>query len=536
MLAGRDRRRRSAGTASRCSTRCPAAGAEIRGAACGGRWRLAGAAAPRHRARAAGRARAPRRRQLPRRLRLPGQAPARRAARPTPPRRGRTAPSPAASSPPPPSATASSRSSPRPTPAGSSRRAGRCRCRPGATILADAADGPGAARGRGGAFRARRHPAARPAASASSASSGARRRLAAVDAVFFEKDGRLLRLDVVRGSVLQLTGERATAHVAHMLPRLAAPERDARRAEAGLPAALRTASTRSRAPPRRSPPRFDAVLQAPDGALLAIGWLLDPLRRVERVLIKSTANLYARLDAGWCPLPRPDLDAGFAADPRFADLLDERDVMHGFIAHAPGAARPDRRRAGLSRAGARRRQLPVPAARPSRRSTAPSGCRRSCRRSRPPSRSSRASSRTIWRRSWPACRRRARRGAPRRRPPDPARPRHGRRARRRGGRARSAASPSCSRCWRCSPARPRPSALELALVDHARRSPRRSLERLGDAFALLRPARQPGDRLRARQRWPRQLDLGRRGDHGARGCSPGCRRRCRKAAGLARRG
>ena len=77
------------------------------------------------------------------------------------------------------------------------------------------------------------------------------------------------------------------------------------------------------------------MLQAPDGALLAIGWLLDPLRRVERALLKSTANLYAQLDADWCPLPRPDLARGFAQDPRFADLLDERDAMHGFIAHAP---------------------------------------------------------------------------------------------------------------------------------------------------------------------------------------------------------
>ena len=51
------------------------------------------------------------------------------------------------------------------------------------------------------------------------------------------------------------------------------------------------------------------------------------------MLLKSTGNLYGQLDASWCALPRPDLTAGFAQDPRFAGLLDERDMMHGFIAH-----------------------------------------------------------------------------------------------------------------------------------------------------------------------------------------------------------
>lgn len=161
--------------------------------------------------------------------------------------------------------------------------------------------------------------------------------LSALEAVFFEKDGRLMRLDVVRDA-LTLEGASATAHVAHMLPRLTAPE--------GTRAALR----------RVCRPRFpgtdtlsgtdlpiaaalDLVLRAPDGGLLVIGWMLDPRRRVELALIKSTANLYARLDAGWCPLPRPDLNAGFAADPRLGPLLDPGDVMHGFVAHA--AAPPE---------------------------------------------------------------------------------------------------------------------------------------------------------------------------------------------------
>jgi hypothetical protein len=168
--------------------------------------------------------------------------------------------------------------------------------------------------------------------------------LRALDSVFFEQQGRLLRLDVVR-DCLSLAGAHGTAHVAQMLPRLDAPERTRaafRRvcrprfagedtlSATGLPIAA----------------AFDAVLQAPDGAILAIGWLLDPLRRVERVLLKSLGHFYAHLDASWCPLPRPDLCRGFAADPRFTNLLDDGEEMYGFVAHAP-ACRDDAAGAAL---------------------------------------------------------------------------------------------------------------------------------------------------------------------------------------------
>lgn len=153
--------------------------------------------------------------------------------------------------------------------------------------------------------------------------------LTAVEAVFFEKDGRLLRLDVVRDAVLR-RGDEAAAHVAEMLPRLCAPS-------ATLAAFRRICRPRFSGADTLSAAcapvaaALDAVLQAPDGAILATGWLLDLQHRVARVLIKSSANLYAPLNASWCPLPRPDLNRGFAADPRFADLLDPHDVMHGFI-------------------------------------------------------------------------------------------------------------------------------------------------------------------------------------------------------------
>lgn len=156
-----------------------------------------------------------------------------------------------------------------------------------------------------------------------------------VGPVFFERDGKLKRLDPVRGAALELAPEKATQHVAHMLPRL----------EGNLGAFKRICRPRYQGEDTLSGTKapvaaaFDAVFQAPDGAILAMGWLLDPLARVERVLIKGE-SLYAPLQLEWHPVARPDLHAGFAADPRFARLLDDRDVMHGFIAYAPGKGAP----------------------------------------------------------------------------------------------------------------------------------------------------------------------------------------------------
>ncbi len=160
--------------------------------------------------------------------------------------------------------------------------------------------------------------------------------LDAVDAVFFEMNGRLLRLDVVHGAVLQLTGTPATTHVAQMLPRLLAPEATRRAFKRVCRPCFQGADTLS-GTPLPVAAAFDALLQAPDGALLAIGWMLDPLRRVERVLIKSTGNLYAPIHDSWCALPRLDLHQGFGTDRRFAGLLDEHDCLHGFIVHAPAS-------------------------------------------------------------------------------------------------------------------------------------------------------------------------------------------------------
>ncbi len=83
---------------------------------------------------------------------------------------------------------------------------------------------------------------------------------------------------------------------------------------------------------------LDCALQAPSGDLFLSGWLLDPLHQVDRILVKSTAGLYARIDDRWHPTQRPDLIQGFAADPRFVSCLDPRETMHGFLVYVPGGA------------------------------------------------------------------------------------------------------------------------------------------------------------------------------------------------------
>lgn len=155
-----------------------------------------------------------------------------------------------------------------------------------------------------------------------------------IDAVFFEKEGRLLRLDVVSRSVIRFEGAEATGHVGHMLPRLQGPEPTLRAFRRICRPRFAGEDTLSRtdAPIALG---LDALLQAPDGGLLAFGWLLDPLRRVELAIVKSTGNLYAQLQKSWIRLPRPDLCSGFASDPRFAGLLDPQNALYGFIVHVP---------------------------------------------------------------------------------------------------------------------------------------------------------------------------------------------------------
>lgn len=158
-------------------------------------------------------------------------------------------------------------------------------------------------------------------------------------AFYIHRTGWLERVDVVPTISLPLRGPAATAHVRAMLDRLQAPN-------TSIAAFRRICRLRYEGKDTLSDycgpvaAALDRVLRAADGTLLVSGWLLDPLSRVEHVLLKSSSNFYASLHATWNLLPRFDLNQGFADNPRFAGLLDEREVMHGFICHAP--ASPER--------------------------------------------------------------------------------------------------------------------------------------------------------------------------------------------------
>jgi len=156
-------------------------------------------------------------------------------------------------------------------------------------------------------------------------------------AAYFEKEGRLLRLDVVASALSPLSGMLATDHIVQMLPRLQA-------GPGALCAFRRICRPRFRGEDTLSGTElpiavgFDALHCAPDGTMLVTGWLLDPEGHVRHTLIKSLQNRYGRISDTWVRLTRPDLNSAFAVDPRFSGLLDIQDVMHGFIVHIPPAA------------------------------------------------------------------------------------------------------------------------------------------------------------------------------------------------------
>ena len=161
--------------------------------------------------------------------------------------------------------------------------------------------------------------------------------LATVDAIFFEEGGRLLRLDVVPNSLL-LRGDRCDGA---RCSDASAPRGSRKKPWAPLSASAgrgSAASTHFRRRRLRSLPRWMRSCRLPTARFWPSGGCSILFAGSSGYLLKSTANLYAHLDLGWCALPRPDLGQGFAHDGRFANLLDARDEMHGFIAHAPPAA------------------------------------------------------------------------------------------------------------------------------------------------------------------------------------------------------
>jgi hypothetical protein len=156
---------------------------------------------------------------------------------------------------------------------------------------------------------------------------------------YFEHGGRLLRLDLVPEPPPVLIGDAATEHVALMIPRLNGPS--------GVLAPFKRICrplfkgddtlTSTRLPLAIG---LDLVLRAPDGALLMVGWLLDPDALTEMVLVKSRTNRYARISEHWVRLSRPDLARAFGDDPRFAGRIGAKDTMAGFIVRVPPGPDP----------------------------------------------------------------------------------------------------------------------------------------------------------------------------------------------------
>jgi hypothetical protein len=159
----------------------------------------------------------------------------------------------------------------------------------------------------------------------------------AVRAVFVAAEGRLLRLEAAPGGPAALAGEAAADRLRDLAPRLVGDDDTLRAVRRACRPRFDGRDTLSGAT-RPVAAAVDLLLRNDAGDLLALGWLLDPEGRVERLLIKGDGVGYAPLHDGWIRLPRPDLAQGFAADPRFAGAALGGEAMHGFLCRAPRVA------------------------------------------------------------------------------------------------------------------------------------------------------------------------------------------------------
>ncbi len=126
----------------------------------------------------------------------------------------------------------------------------------------------------------------------------------------------------------------ATRHVATMLPRIDAPidiRGGFRRICRPRFEGQETLST-THHPVRMA---VDCSLHVADSGFFLTGWMLDPARVMSRLLLKSTAGFYARVDTGWARLPRPDVSQGFAADAVIGAKLRPEEHAHGYVVFVP---------------------------------------------------------------------------------------------------------------------------------------------------------------------------------------------------------
>ncbi|MCC7046229.1 MAG: hypothetical protein IT562_05910 [Alphaproteobacteria bacterium] len=82
----------------------------------------------------------------------------------------------------------------------------------------------------------------------------------------------------------------------------------------------------------------DLAVTVPEAGTFVCGWLLDPLRRVERVVLRGTDGSYLRVDDIWGRLLRPDVAETFRVDPLLGPAIAQAPGdahRHGFAVFAP---------------------------------------------------------------------------------------------------------------------------------------------------------------------------------------------------------
>jgi hypothetical protein len=82
---------------------------------------------------------------------------------------------------------------------------------------------------------------------------------------------------------------------------------------------------------------MDMVVEIPGGGLLVAGWMLDPERLVNSVVLRA-GNASVRVDNNWTRLPRQDVSQAFQGNDLFAGRLDPLRHDHGFLAFVPGVS------------------------------------------------------------------------------------------------------------------------------------------------------------------------------------------------------
>lgn len=156
---------------------------------------------------------------------------------------------------------------------------------------------------------------------------------------YFRHADRWQRLEVFENRRL-LSEAETPAHLTAMQPLLRLDPATARRFKRLAAPRFEGAETVSTlAVPVRA--ALDLAVGATGAGVFLTGWLLDPERRVAAVTLRGTHGFSRRLDELWHRSARPDVSAGYGADPLFAGRIPAGEDGHGFLATIPCDADPD---------------------------------------------------------------------------------------------------------------------------------------------------------------------------------------------------